>query len=162
MSNADNTNVENPLETLQEAVNVALALGAKIPPPIGTEFFQLIYINNSERERDIFSLGCYQDLESCTIALVNYIILGLTGDGEETPHPWAEIRNLLAPDEVKEKMLAIRRSENPLKAYLESHTDSEIIKWYFSQSKDSYEVNHSRINKRPDPIVAGITRKQEV
>ena len=143
-------------EDLLQALAVAIVLGAEIPALAGSYFWEVKYFDNSLREDNVFSLGKFQSKKACEFALVNWIINEWTETGST---PWHEVTSMLAPKAQQDKMLAIRSSTNPIKAYLESHTDEEIIDWYFSRTYDRYEIERYTVSSEPEPTL-GLARKQ--
>ena len=65
----------------------------------------------------------------------------------------------MSTSRLQEEMRLIRESDDPFEAYLATHTDSEIIDWYFAQSSDTYEINRKRIYEEEKPFL-GFKRKQ--
>ena len=140
---SEDTKIERrDTENLLQALTIAIALGAEIPALVGSHFWEVTYFDNSLTEDNVFSIGKFQSKKACETALANWII----NEWTETGHtPWKYTANIFSSPQIKEEMARIQNSANPLKAYLSTHTDSEIIDWYFSQVSDKYEINRYTI-----------------
>jgi len=144
--------VNSPIRLLE----IAIALGAEVLAPVGSHFFELIIFDNSYSYDKTYSTSIFQTKKSCETALVNWIVREWT-ESERTP--WREVATALSSSRLQEEMRLIRESDDPFEAYLATHTDSEIIDWYFAQSIDTYEINRKRIYEEEKPFL-GFKRKQ--
>lgn len=148
----EDIDVKNPIRLLE----IATALGAEIPIPLGCHFYELIIFDGSHSEDNAYRTSKFQTKKACETDLVNWILEEWTEGGRT---PWREVATALSPSRLQEEMRLVRESDDPFRTYIESHTDSEIIDWYFTQSSDTYEINRMMVYREEEPFL-GLKRKQ--
>lgn len=124
------------LETIKDftqAVEVAIALGAKINVLPGMSFYQLTLFASDGNPYD---LGFYSTHDAAEAALANWVINQWDEMESMGSAPWDDDDSEIESEERKEK-------------YLKDKTDAEIIDEYFESDEDTYEINYNFIAKSP-------------
>ena len=119
-----------PIDALR-ALEVAIALGAEIPAPVKSfVYLASVKVGDEDRVRDDYkvNLGVSQSYESAKVDIVVWI---LGRWGQSSYAPWNSVLKLESGDE---------EYDLGEKNYLASKTDAEILKDYFTDSIDSYDI----------------------
>jgi len=154
MSNKDLVEVNASKETTvpEQAINavrlfeIAIALGAEIPAPVGS-FIWIGHVNIEDQDdyrNDYdYDYGVYQSEISAEAGLVGWI---LEQWEMSLGSPWNEELN-----DVDDEYLSNE------KIYLSENTDKEIIEEYFDGSSNTYEIKVMKIQENPPERI--VTKK---
>lgn len=122
------------IKDFTQAVEVAIALGAKINVLPGMSFYQLTFFPYDGNPYDFGYYSSYSDAEA---ALANWVI-----------NHWDEMASMgSAPWDVEES--DVEDDNERKRNYLKDKTNDEIIDEYFHNDEDTYEINYNHIAKSP-------------
>lgn len=148
----DGASPQNTGEAIK-LIEIAIALGDKIPPFVGTLIYEAEIVPDDGRS---FSCGFYRTREEAKMAVAAYAI-----------HQW---RMSTDPDCQDDKpwygdfasdtdFLAIYKEQE--KKYLDTHSVEDILTWYFSSSDgdENYKINEEQIAEITSPTDGYYTRR---
>jgi len=130
MSKQEKTELENTTKDLLKELKIMVALGANLDIPAipGMKFYNLMLLPNQD---DPYNLGYYDSKDSATQALASWVLNQWDEMGTFSSAPWQNDNN----DEDEEE------DEEELRAkYIKEKTASQIVKEYFGNDEDSFEI----------------------
>jgi hypothetical protein len=118
----------------------AIALGQEITAPVGSICFESHIYDGDGADVD-FTLGTYGSEKDAKAAIAKWIIWDWGNSGR---NPWDPDRLISYGD--------IENFDDAERKYLASHTNDEIIDWFFNQSSDRYDINRIEVSGSPGQL----------
>lgn len=119
-------------------IKCAVEFGQEVLAPIGTLCFEA-HIYDGDGAMVDFTLGTYGSEKDAKAAIAKWIIWDWGNSGR---NPWDPDR-LISSGDIESFDVAERK-------YLASHTNEEIIEWFFNQSSDRYDINRIEVSASPE------------